>query len=92
MAEDQWYAIVEKATGRLHATGTVIADHETLEANGFEAIAAAFNPQDGTKEWDELARQFKDRVPPPVLSPLDAAVAAAERLSLADKAKLRTML
>ena len=62
---EQWYAIVDKATGRRHATGTVIADAKTLEDGGFEVVPLAFNPQvsplgdlDGCYEWDAQSRAF----------------------------------
>lgn len=58
-----WFAIVETATGRLHATATVVADDETLAKKGLEAIPLAFNPQappdgGGRHEWDEATRSF----------------------------------
>ena len=78
MAE-QWYAIVEKATSRLHATATVIADAETLAAGGFEAVEMAFNPQespdgdpDGCYDWDTDKREF---------TPLSGAATRLKRLA-----------
>ena len=91
MSNIQWYAIVEESTGRLHSTATVIASPDVLKANGMEAVPLAFDPQDGTKEWDQANRRFIERT---VIerTNLEIAVQAAERLTLGEKAQLKAML
>ena len=87
---DQWFAIVEKATGRLHSTGTVIADAERLQRDGLEALPLDFNPQ-LNKEWDQASRTFKDRLPR-ILTPFEIARDAVDKLTIADRAQLKALL
>jgi len=88
---DQWYAIVDIATGELYSTATIIAPLADLLDKGREAIALAFDPQDGTWEWDKITRQFKTRIVITKTS-LDLAIEAVEKLSLAEKSQLKAML
>lgn len=54
----QWYAIIEKQTGKLCSTGTVIA--EVLPAH-LEAQPIDAPPSD--RIWDEAMRSFKPALP-----------------------------
>lgn len=55
-----WFAIVEKKTGRLVSTGTVIAEKEILAARGFQAIELKGDP--ARCEWNEETRSFNPEV------------------------------
>lgn len=59
---DQWWAIIEKRTGRLYSTGTMIA--EVLPAS---FIALSIDGPPGDRVWNEAKRQFED--PPPIPEP-----------------------
>ena len=52
---NMWYAIIEKATGRLHSTGTVLADPMPKEYEVKE-LGESFS-QEGL-EWDASTKAF----------------------------------
>lgn len=89
-----WYAVVEKATGRLESVGTVVA---SPLPSSLEALQLAGEP-DASQVWDQASRSFKPR--PAVvmvdrLTDLDADPALStvwSRLTVAQKAALRDRL
>ena len=60
---DQWYAVLDKNTGRLFSTGTMVA--EVLPAS---FIAQPIDGPPGDRIWDEAERNFKN--PPPIPPPV----------------------
>ena len=87
-----WFAIYEKATGRLVSTGTVVAD--PLDP-GLEKVALAAAPEFGAQDWDPTAKALVAKAPATTRVDMlvgDAAVAAmlakltpAERIALRQK-------
>jgi hypothetical protein len=67
---DQWYAVHEVATGRLVSVGTVVADAETLAADGLAAVAIAEPPSE-TVQWDAQRLALVPRAPAPPPDPLE---------------------
>lgn len=65
-----WFAICDKATGRLVSTATVVADDATLAKRGLEKHdLGQDNPQVNSKRWNEATRRFDNVMPPrPALS------------------------
>jgi hypothetical protein len=87
-----WFAIYEKATGRLVSTGTVVAD--PLDP-GLEKVALAAAPEFGAQDWDPAAKALVAKAPATTRIEMlvgDASVAAmlakltpAERIALRQK-------
>jgi hypothetical protein len=84
-----WYAVVEKATNRLHSIGTVLADPLPPQ---FTAIALDNEPDLAIKIWDPTTQTF-------ITDDTFAAIAdkvlntpAAAKLTAAEKADLKTRI
>lgn len=87
-----WFAVYEKATGRLVSTGTVVAD--PLDP-GLEKAALAAAPDFSAQDWDPAAKALVAKAPAATRVEMlvgDAAVAAmlakltpAERIALRQK-------
>ena len=64
MAEETWYAVIDRTTGEILSTGTVLADPMPAE---LEAIELAIDPQapgpkGGRWTWDGAMRRFVEVV------------------------------
>lgn len=69
MANEQWFAIVDDATGELVSVGTVVA--EKLSAR-LKALPLTEQPDFGKVRWDAASRTLKPTPePPPPESQLD---------------------
>lgn len=55
---DTYYAIVDKQTGQLRSTGSVVADPAELAASGLEALVLDTPPVPGDKRWNPASRKF----------------------------------
>lgn len=62
---DQWFAVLDKNSGRLFSTGTMVA--EVLPAS---FIAQPIDGPPGDRIWDEVDRSFKDPPPAPAPAPI----------------------
>lgn len=58
---DQWYAVIERATGALYSTGTVLADPMPDE---LEALPLDHEPDFEAERWNPAARAFVPIVVP----------------------------
>ena len=76
---DQWWAVLDKNTGRLFSTGTVIA--EVLPSS---FIALAIDGPPGDRIWDEADRSFKNPPPTPEPAPIPDNIRRAFRGLLDD--------
>jgi len=86
---NMWYAIIEKATGRLHSIGTVLADPMPKEYEVKE-LGESFN-QEGL-EWDPATRTF---VPDHTWTRIYAKLAAepwAAKLAVADVQRVKDFI
>lgn len=88
-----WFAIYEKATGRLVSTGTVVAD--PLDP-GLEKAALAAAPDFSARDWDPVAKALIVKAAATTRVDMlvgDAAVAAMlAKLTLAERIALRQKL
>ena len=88
-----WFAVYEKATGRLVSTGTVVAD--PLDS-GLEKVALAAAPNFSAQEWDPAAKALVAKAA--AISRVemlvgDSAVAAMlAKLTVAERIALRQKL
>jgi len=88
-----WFAIYEKATGRLVSTGTVVAD--PLDP-GLEKVALAAAPDFSAQDWDPTAKALVAKAPAATRVEMligDSAVAAMlAKLTPAERIALRQTL
>lgn len=88
-----WFAVYEKATGRLVSSGTVVAD--PLDPT-LEKVALAVAPDFSAQDWDPGAKAFVAKTPAATRVDMlvgDAAVVAMlAKLTLAERIALRQKL
>lgn len=89
----KWFAVCEKATGRLVSTGTVVAD--PLDS-GLEKIELADAPDFSAQDWDPAAKALVAKAPATTRVDMlvgDAAVTAMlAKLTPAEQIALRQKL
>ena len=88
-----WFAVYEKATGRLVSTGTVVADPLDPE---LEKVALAARPDFSAQDWDPAAKVLVAKAAATSRVDMlvgDGAVAAMlSKLTLAERIALRQKL
>jgi len=88
-----WFAVYEKATGRLVSTGTVVADPLDPE---LEKVALAARPDFSAQDWDPGTKALVTKAPAATRVEMlvgDSAVAAMlSKLTLAERIALRQKL
>lgn len=58
----KWFAVIDKATGRLESVGSVVAPRDALEARGLEAHEIGDEaPSFERDDWEPKERRFKAR-------------------------------
>lgn len=95
MAGESWYAIFKTKDGTLVSTGTEIADANTLEKNGLEAIVIPGNPSLNRWEWDMEKCTFVDKVVEHEHSSVVSLVMQQQEIAALDdatKAKIETAI
>jgi len=89
----KWFAVCEKATGRLISTGTIVAD--PLDS-GLEKIELADAPDFSAQDWDPVAKTLTAKAPAATRVEMlvgDSAVAAMlAKLTLGERTALRQKL
>lgn len=59
----QWYALIDRATGRLFSVGSVVADRRDFVGDFDVVELPARLDQDDLLIYDELVRTFRPRLP-----------------------------